>query len=308
MSPPTRRDDGDTFGQRMIAGVLRRALKALLMPVFRADRPVSQQRRWLARVSRANLAPRGARFVPASVGGVPGEWVEGRAGDALRHVILYLHGGAYCVGSPATHRALTGQLALRCAARVFAADYRLAPEHPFPAAVDDAVAAYSGLLSAGCEPARVFLAGDSAGAGLCLAAALRLRDAGLPQPRALALFSPWTDLSLEQIGPEQPGETMITRAWTSQCAGFYLAGRDVRDPLASPVFADLRGLPRVLIQVGTDEVLLPDSERMHARLLACGVRSTLQVYPRRWHVFQTHAGVLLDAGRALDEVAAFLRD
>ena len=307
MSPPTGPDDGETFGQRMTASVLRRAVMASLMRCFRAGRPVAQQRRWLTILSNVSRLPHGASMVAANVGGVPGEWVEARSGDAARRVVLYLHGGAYCVGSPATHRALTGRLAPRCAARVFAADYRLAPEHPFPAAVDDAVAAYSGLLAAGYEPAGIFLVGDSAGGGLCLAAALRLREMGLPQPGAMALFSPWTDLSLQQLGPEPPGEVMITRAWTSECAGFYLAGRDAREPLASPVFADLRGLPRVLIQAGTDEVLLPDSERMHAKLLASGVPSTLHVFPRRWHVFQLQAGLLRDADRALDEVAAFIR-
>jgi acetyl esterase/lipase len=210
------------------------------------------------------------------------------------------------VGSPATHRALTGHLARRCKARVFAADYRLAPEHPFPAAIEDAVAACAGLLEEGYAPRELVLAGDSAGGGLCVATALKLREAGLPQPGALVLFSPWTDLSLEQLGEPPPGEAMITRSWTSECAGFYLAGRDAHEPLASPVFADLRGLPRTLVQVGTDELLRPDSERMHARLLAAGVTSRLGVYPRRWHVFQMHAGVLRDADRALDEVATFL--
>jgi len=298
---------GETFGQRMVAGVLRRALRASLMRCFRAGRPVAQQRLWLSTLSNASWLPRGARRVRARVGGVPGEWVEAKSSDVTRRVVLYLHGGAYCVASPATYRSVTGGLALRCAARVFAADYRLAPEHPFPAAVDDAVAAYAGLLSAGYEPGRIFLVGDSAGGGLCLAAALRLREAGLPQPGAMALFSPWTDLSLQQLGPEPPGEVIITRAWLSECARFYLAGGDVREPLASPIFADLRDLPRVLIQAGTDEVLLPDSERMHTSLLASGAQSTLHVFPRRWHIFQLQAGLLHDAGRALDEVAAFIR-
>ncbi len=213
------------------------------------------------------------------------------------------------MGSPVTHRALTGHLALRCQARVFAADYRLAPEHPFPAAVDDAVAAYRGLVAGGHDGTGIALVGDSAGGGLCVATALVLRGLGLPPPDAIALFSPWVDLAGERPREAPPGEVLLDDAWLAECAGCYLAGRDAHEPLASPVFADLTslaGLPRTLIQVGTDELLLPDSRRLHARLEAAGVRSTLGVYPRRWHVFQMHAGVLRDANRALEEVARFL--
>lgn len=290
----------------MIAAALRGALGAFVKPNFRAGRPVAQQRRWLATVTRTMPAPRGVRIAHGQVGGVPGEWVAAKTGTATERAILYLHGGAYCVGSPVTHRAITGQLALRCQARVFAADYRLAPEHPFPAAVDDAVAAYRGLLAGGRDTGRIALVGDSAGGGLCVATALALRGLGLPPPRAMALFSPWVDLADERPDGAPPGEVMLEVPWLAECARWYLAGRDAREPLASPVFAGLAGLPRTLIQVGTDELLLPDSRRLHERLEVAGVRSTLSVYPRRWHVFQMHAGVLRDADRALEEVAGFL--
>jgi acetyl esterase/lipase len=201
---------------------------------------------------------------------------------------------------------LTGNLALATQARIFVADYRLAPEHPFPAALEDAVAAYEGLLADGHGPADLVIAGDSAGGGLTAATALRLRETGRPLPSALVLFSPWADLSLAELGPEPPGEPMITRPWVAECAGYYLSGHDPRDGLASPVFAELGGLPPTLIQVGSDEVLLPDSQRLHAGLVEAGVDSTLTVYPGRWHVFQTHAGVLADADRALAEVSRFL--
>lgn len=235
-----------------------------------------------------------------------GEWVAAKFRVETGRTILYLHGGAYCVGSPATHRAITGHLALRCRARIFAADYRLAPEHPFPAAVDDAVAAYRGLLAGAQDAAGIVLVGDSAGGGLCVATALALRGLGLPLPGAMALFSPWVDLAGERPREAPPGEVVLDAPWLAECAGSYLAGRDAREPLASPVFADLAGLPRTLIEVGTDELLLPDSRRLHARLEAAGVRSTLGVHARRWHVFQMQAGVLRDADRALEEVAGFV--
>jgi len=293
----------------MVAAALRGALGTFLKPIFRAGRPVAQQRRRLAVVTRTMPAARGVRFAHGQVGGIPGEWVAPKSGAASECTILYLHGGAYCLGSPATHRALTGRLARRCQARVFAADYRLAPEHPFPAAVDDAVAAYRGLLAGAQDAAGIVLVGDSAGGGLCVATALALRGLDLPRPRAMVLFSPWVDLAGERPAAAPPGEVMLDESWLAECARSYLAGRDAREPLASPVTADLAslaGLPRTLVQVGSDELLLPDSERLHARLEAAGVRSTLSIYPRRWHVFQMHAGVLRDADRALDEVAAFL--
>lgn len=294
--------------QRWIAAVLRVVLRTTLRRTFRPGLPVEQQRLRLRRVTRLTLPPRGASFKTATVGGVAGEWVQARGHELPSLAMLYLHGGGYVTGSPATHRALTGHLAARCDARVFAADYRLAPEHPFPAAVDDAVAAWRGLRAGGMEAGRIVIAGDSAGGGLAVATALRLRELGEPMPRALVLFSPWVDLTLERLGAAPPGEVMLTLPWIRECATHYVAGANCRHPLISPIEAALEGLPPTLVQVGTDELLLPDSRRLCERLRAAGVPASLSEFAGRWHVFQAHAGVLADADRALDAVGRFVRD
>ena len=294
--------------EKLVAAMLRAALRATLLPTFRSGRPIPEQRRRLALFTRLALPARGVDFTVATCGGVPGEFAQIRGLAGTRDAILYLHGGAYCVGSPATHRAITSHIARRTAARVFVADYRLAPEHPFPAALDDAVAAYRALLRDGVSPQRIAIIGDSAGGGLALATALRLRELGEPLPAALVLFSPWVDLGDPDRGVEPAGEAMLSRAWTAECARLYLDGRDSGDPLASPINGDLRGMPPTLVQVGQDELLLADSRRLHSALAAAGVPVELQEYPRRWHVFQVNAGVLADADRALESVAGFLRE
>ena len=293
--------------QRFVAALLRSTLKRTLLPAFRAGRPIAEQRKRIALVTKLTLPPRGVTFTVAECGGVAGEWAVVKDAASPERALLYLHGGAYCVGSSRTHRAITGRLALRAGARLFAADYRLAPEHPFPAAVDDAVAAYRGLLAAGHLPGRIVIAGDSAGGGLAVATALHLRELGVPLPGGLVLFSPWVDLR-DIPRPHPPaGDIMIAEPWVQECARFYLAGRDAADPLASPIAADLRGLPRTLIQVGHDEILLEDSRRLQAALAAAGVPVVLEEYPRRWHVFQINAGVLADANRALARAGRFGR-
>lgn len=292
--------------QPVVTAVLRKLLRAALARTFDADLPVTTQRHRLEVVARLMLPPRSASFRDAQLGNVPGTWTETSGVPGTGTSVLYLHGGGYCVGSPRTHRALTGHLAARTGALVYAPDYRLAPEHACPAAIDDAVAAYCGWLASGLDPRHLVIAGDSAGGGLAVATTLRLRDQGLPLPHALVLFSPWVDLSLRDFDASVPGELMLRRPWIEQCARSYLGGRPGTDPWASPLYADLRGLPRTLIQVGTDEVLLPDSRRLSERLTASGVTASLEEYPGRWHVFQANAGMLRDADRALDAVARFI--
>jgi acetyl esterase/lipase len=309
MNGATRAGDAtaESAAQKLIALMLRAALRATVKRAFQAGLPIERQRQRLLSATRLTLPPRSVSFETVSLAGVPGDMVRRRGDEAASSVILYLHGGGYTTGSPRTHRALTGHLAVRCAARLFVPDYRLAPEHPFPAGLADAVTAYRGLLDGGVEPGEIVIAGDSAGGGLAMAATLRLRDLGQPLPRALVLFSPLADLAREY--PEVPprGEVMLTPAWLRECARAYVAAGDPRDPLISPVSADLHGLPPTLIQVGTDELLLADSRRLAGRLQSAGVRAELHEFPGRWHVFQASAGILADADRALEEVARFIR-
>ena len=287
--------------------MLRATLRATLRPTFHPGRPIPQQRRWLALVTRLTLPARGVDFTAATRGGVPGEFVATCGLAAAHGTVLYLHGGAWCVHLPALYGTFATKLSAATGLRVLLVDYRLAPEHPFPAALEDAVAAYRALLGEGVSSRRIAIVGDSAGGGLALATALRLRELGEPLPAALALFSPWVDLGAPDRGVEPAGETMLSRAWTTECARLYLGGHDASDALVSPIHGDLRGLPPTLVQVGHDELLLPDSRRLHTALAAAGVPVELQEFPRRWHVFQANAGVLADADRALERVALFLR-
>ncbi|WP_329177770.1 alpha/beta hydrolase [Streptomyces sp. NBC_01477] len=241
------------------------------------------------------------------VGGRPALELE-PAGAARSGRLLYLHGGGYVVGSPDTHAGLVGELARRARLRTTSVDYRLAPEHPFPAPVEDGLAAYRALLADGTDPRELVLAGDSAGAGAAIAVLLAARDAGLPQPAALAVLSPWVDLTLSgaSIRTKEKADPIFTADALREYADLYLGDRDRRQPLASPVFADLTGLPPLLIQVGSNEVLLDDAVRLAGRAGADDVEVTLEVWPEVPHVFQHHYGRLDEADAALDRMAGFL--
>lgn len=223
--------------------------------------------------------------------------------------ILYLHGGGYCVGSPQSHRGLISQLAAATGAQAYAIDYRLAPEHPVPAAVEDALAALAALEAKGIPPSHVIVAGDSAGGGLALATALRLRDAGKPLPAALYLISPWADLTLSGRAHKfrAHADPILTTESLDEYAAAYVgssidrAGQD-----ASPMLADLSGLPPTLIQVGADEILLSDSEVLQARAEAAGVMAALEVWPGMIHVWQIFY-TMLSAGReAIADAGAWM--
>ncbi|MFJ8477485.1 alpha/beta hydrolase [Kitasatospora sp. NPDC094011] len=230
-------------------------------------------------------------------------------GGSRAGTILYFHGGGFVFGSPETALSLTGNLVARTGFGALSVDYRLAPEHPFPAAIDDTLAAYRALLDGGEDPSTIVFAGDSAGGGLTVTTCLAARDAGLPLPAAVLAFSPGLDATRtgESMATKEGVDPIFTRAALEHTGGMYLAGADPHQPLLSPaVLADLTGFPPMLIQVGANELLLDDSTRLAVRARSAGVDVTLDVTAHVPHVFQAFAGVLDEADEALDRAALFL--
>jgi acetyl esterase/lipase len=232
--------------------------------------------------------------------------IEGSPADP---VVLYYHGGGYVLGSARSGARLAAELARRTGGRAVSVDYRLAPEHPYPAAVEDGIAAYMGLLESGVDVHQVVVAGDSAGGGLAVATLLAARDRGLPQPAAIALFSPWTDLTLSgaSMRAKDAADPLFTRDALGWFAGRYVPAGDRSVPLASPAFAALTGLPPMLIQAGSHEVLADDAVRLAANAARDDVEVLLHVTAEVPHVFQNQFGMLDEADEALDEAAEFFR-
>ena len=252
--------------------------------------------------------PAGAHFEHVDAGAVPCEWMEMPHVHRDR-VVLLLHGGGYSSGSPITHRKLAANLSGAANARVLTPHYRLAPEHRYPAAVEDAVAAYDWLLAQGISNSNVIVAGDSAGAGLALSMLVARRDAGGKLPRAAVLMSAWTDLTASSPSHDTNRglDVQVTRDDLRNAGRLYIGTGDIADPKASTLFADLTGLPPLLMQVGGHEVLLDDSRILAKRASAAGVDVTLQVFGGMWHVFQFHAPEVPEALAAIDGIAAFIR-
>ena len=257
-------------------------------------------------------APDGVSATLVDAGGVTAEWVVADNSDPDRR-LLYLHGGGYVICSPATHRDLAGRIAQAAGVSLLVLDYRLAPEHPYPAAVDDAVAALKWMTDNGPHGAgaasATFVAGDSAGGGLTLATLIAARDGGLRMPDAAVTISAWADLA-------GTGETMRTRADVDPMVNepllqrmrqAYLQGGEATQPLASPLYADLRGLPPLLMQVGDAEVLLDDTTRVAEKAKAAGVEVTVEVYPEMVHIFQIFAPILPEGQQAIERIGAFLK-
>ncbi len=285
------------------------ALKTVLRERGKPENPtVAEMRARIAEVGERFPAPAEAEVTPVTVAGRPAEWVAAPGVDTGR-AVLYLHGGGYVIGSCDTHRNLAYNLSAASGARVLLLDYRLAPESPFPAAVEDAVAAYCWLLDEGFAPGRLSIAGDSAGGGLTVAALVALRYRGQPMPAAGLCLSPWVDMegvgaSMTAKEDEDPTLNHEALLWFSER---YLAGADARAPLAAPIYADLKGLPPLLVQVGTAEVLLDDSLRLAERARAAGVDVSLDVAHDMMHVWHLFEPVLDEAGEAIARAGAFLR-
>jgi len=291
------------------AELVRFGARFLIKRSTRPEVSIAERRRRLHAYERwIPQPPVGVETVAQPLGGVPAVRVapsKARPG----HHILYLHGGGYIAGSPALYRHLTWRFAAAAAARLTAIDYRLAPEHPFPAALDDAAAAWRALLAEGADPRHCTVMGDSAGGGLTLALALRLRDQGEPLPAALVALSPWTDLAITGASCwlNAVADPMQNAGDLLPLAAQYLAGADSRNPYASPLHGDPRGLPPTLLQVGSDEILCDDAVRMAERMRDAGCEVSLEIWPRMPHVWHSFAPVLPEALQAIARIGAFLR-
>jgi len=286
-----------------------RLVRATLRPLYRltlnARLPYSVQRRLLEAAAPIQPLPKGTVVRKIELGGRPAERVTVGATERPT-AVLYLHGGAYTCASPATHRSLVAHLAAATGSVVYALDYRLAPEHPYPAALDDAVAAYIALITEhGLEAAKTPIAGDSAGGGLSVATARRLIDRHGVTPAALGLLSPWVDPGSRTVPFDR--DVVINTAWAFASADAYLGSGDATDPGYAPLHGDLAGLPPTLIQVGTSEVLYPQIREFAEKLRAAGVELELTEQPELWHVAHLQAGLVREAAEAVNEVGAFLR-
>lgn len=272
------------------------------------DSDVGDMRRTFDRLTRRLGPVKGVNARRETLGGIDATWLLPDSTDDAAPLLLYLHGGAYVMGSSNTHRRLVSAIARRAAHRALVPDYRLAPENPFPAGLSDCVAVYRALLDAGHDPQRITVAGDSAGGGMTLALLLSLRDAGLPQPRGAAVMSPWLDLtgSGESTVSRAKLDPMFRAADMPKASIHYAPLELQKDPRVSPVFADVAGLAPVCIQVGDCEILLSDSTRLADNLKAVGGDVELNVWPDLWHVFQFWAGRIPEADRAIDQLGDWI--
>jgi phosphinothricin tripeptide acetyl hydrolase len=268
----------------------------------------AERRAQYERAERVFPTPADVKVEHVSVPATPAEWLRPPSATPGR-VVLYLHGGGYVIGSPRSHRHLAAAIAGAAAASALLLDYRLAPEHPYPAALEDATAAYRWLLAQGIAPGSVVIAGDSAGGGLTVATLLALREARVPLPAAGVCISPWVDLTCSggSYVTKADADPIVRRADVEQMARAYLGSTAPRAPLASPLFADLRGLPPLLIHVGSEEVLLDDAVQLAERARAAGVDTTLEVYERMIHVWHWFLPMLDEAQTAVEAIGRFAR-
>jgi monoterpene epsilon-lactone hydrolase len=268
-----------------------------------------QQRRVILEDGARNLPmPPNVEVKQTTVGNIAAEWLR-PVGTTDNRAVLYLHGGAYTMGSCTTHRALASRIAIASQTPALLPEFRLAPEYPFPAALEDGVAIYRWLIEQGISPQKMVVAGDSSGGGLAIALTVLLRDKDVPLPAAITCLSPWADLELT-------GESLTTRAQVDPIcsleesqfhATHYIGEHDARAPLVSPIYADLHGLPPILIQVGDREILLSDAIRLTERAHKDGVDAELEVWDGMWHVWHLFARYVPEGQRAIDKIGAFIR-
>lgn len=284
-------------------------LRSTIRPLWASKVPIGMTRRITGALLHNGWVPRAAKVSETQLGGIRTELILPKTGAGDR-IVFFVHGGGYVVCSPRTHRPLTSRLSLALNATTYVPHYRLAPEHVFPAGLNDVVAAYKGMLAKGINPANVTVMGDSAGGGLALAMTLALRDQQVALPAKLVLISPWTDLTLsgETLRSKDSADPMLTWKWITGKTPLYTGGvTDTRHPLVSPLFADLRGLPPTLVQVGSEEILLSDSERLAERAAEAGWDLQLNVWEGMWHDFQMLGSMLPEADAAIADIARFAR-
>src|SRR5215217_7184107 len=286
----------------------RENLEAILrQSAFPFDSDVSEQRRLLREFASAQPLPADVTVTAAALGGIPTAEIT-IDGIEPRHVVLYFHGGVYVIGDAFQAADLASQVGRRTRAKVISVDYRLAPEHPYPAAVDDALAAYEALLEGGTAPSDIAFAGESAGGGLAVATLVNARDHGLPLPAAALVMSPYVDLTLAGATMETKREVdaLMSREGLQPRVSDYTAGQDAAFGLISPIFAELSGLPPLSIQAGSHEVLLDDAIRLARQAATADVEVTLDITPRVPHVFQAYYPILDEAAAALDRAGQLL--
>jgi len=292
----------------MVSAAAQREIDRLFSVFNPVDPPLAERRANWERDSLLEALPEGARYSAVIAGGVSSEWTEMPGADP-RRVLLLLHGGGYNAGSPLIYRKLAANLARATGFRVLTPDYRLSPEHVFPAAVEDAEAAYDWLIEQGRSPDDIVIAGDSAGGGLTLSLLLALRAAGKPMPKAAVVMAPWTDLTVSSPSYESLRhlDPIIRRENLLEAARWYAGPGDPANPMMSPLFADLKALPPLLIHAGGSEVMVDDSRRFAERARLAGVDVTEKIWPGLWHVFQTACPAVPEAVEAIDEIGAFVR-
>ena len=286
----------------------RENLDAILrQSAFPAGSDVSEQRRLLAELLSAQPLPAGITVTAAELGGVPAAEITVDEIEP-RHVVLYFHGGVYVMGDAFLAAGLAAQIARRTRAKAISVGYRLAPEHPYPAAADDALAAYQALLQNGTDPSGIVFAGESAGGGLAIATLVNARDHGLPLPAAAYVMSPYADLTLAgtTMQTKRDADPLLSPDALQARVSDYTAGHDAALPLISPVFADLSGLPPLIIQAGTHEVLLDDAIRLARQAATADVQVSLDITPAVPHVFQAYFPILDEATTALDRAGQLL--
>ncbi|XPS82808.1 acetyl-hydrolase [Desulfosarcina variabilis str. Montpellier] len=283
-------------------------IKKVISPKLNNLQSIDETRNFMEKMAKYSKLPPGTQIEKITLNGIAAEWIYTNTAHEER-VVLFLHGGGYNLCSINTHRELASYIARESGAKVLLIDYRLSPEHPFPAALEDAVSAYHWLLGNGLSGKNIAIAGDSAGGGLTLATAISIRDAGDPLPSSIACIAPWTDLCMtgDSIQTKSKIDPLVKIHSAKIWAKNYIGDNDPSDPRISPLYADLNIFPPLLIHVGTDDMLLDDSKRIAQKAEESGVNVELKIYEKMWHVFHLQVKAMPEAKNAIAEFGAFIK-